>query len=300
MAEKQPSKNDRKRERQPISVPFIWEEKPGTPKKDWKPTSPQMKKPPPPPVKLVISVPFEWEEKPGTPLQSFVQPPMESTFAPPHKWSNHDYGNSNDLHGNEGDELSDSEFDTCSFKTGDSFSSARSLLANGLISTAELSTAVPVQQTSFALTNTNGGQLQSPGSPASETESTTSSYATGTASLVGASFLEWLFPLLASNSSLPNKVGCGTKDPSQKTDLQGKELMHERNSSQVGRPLLTLGELIVMSRRRSCQRKVNKMHKQTSMDFVKRNAFGCFIFGSGNGITGWQTKLKRQLQLKLM
>ncbi|KAK6155809.1 hypothetical protein DH2020_010057 [Rehmannia glutinosa] len=219
MAEKQPSKNDRKRERQPISVPFIWEEKPGTPKKDWKPTSPQMKKP--------------------------LHHPSSSSSRSP---------------------------------------------SNGKKS----------PQTSFALTNTNGGQLQSPGSPASETESTTSSYATGTASLVGASFLEWLFPLLASNSSLPNKVGCGTKDPSQKTDLQGKELMHERNSSQVGRPLLTLGELIVMSRRRSCQRKVNKMHKQTSMDFVKRNAFGCFIFGSGNGITGWQTKLKRQLQLKLM
>lgn len=66
---------------QPISVPFLWEQKPGMTKTDWiaKPirfaaaTVSEVK----PvsssevaiiPLKLVISVPFQWEEKPGKPL----------------------------------------------------------------------------------------------------------------------------------------------------------------------------------------------------------------------------------------
>ncbi|PIN11811.1 hypothetical protein CDL12_15578 [Handroanthus impetiginosus] len=305
MAETLPSKSDRKRERQPISVPFIWEEKPGTPKKDWKPTSRPIK-PAAPPVKLVVSVPFGWEEKPGTPLKSFVQPPKEPKFAlsqeqsnmfsSPQTYSDHEYGNwsgtergNDDRDDKEVDGSSDKEIDRCSCNTDDSFISAQSLLANGLISTKALANAVPVQQTSLALTTTNSGPPQSPGSPASEADSTASSYATGTTSLVGASFLQRLFPLLAPKSSSPEWVGCMDKDPSRDADLP-----HGRNCSQVRRPLLTLGELIVMSRRRSCQRKVNEMHKQPSMDFTKRNAFGCCIFGSGIGISGLHMKWKRQ------
>ncbi|KAK4431590.1 hypothetical protein Salat_0921100 [Sesamum alatum] len=273
MAERQPTKSERKRERQPISVPFIWEEKPGMPKKDWKPPTIRPIKPAAPPVKLVVSVPFGWEEKPGTPLPSLVQPPPEPIFAPspkqsiivppPATYSDHDYGNwsiIDDQDDNEEDGSSDSELDIHSFET-DSFSSAKSLLANGLVLTTELSRAAPVQLTYHA----HSGELQSPGSPTSEAESTASSYATGTTSLVGDSFLEWLFPLLVPSSSLPNKVGHMEKDPSHRADVQGKEVLRESNCSQVRRPLLTLEELIVMSRRRSCQRKIAKMDKHTSM-----------------------------------
>ncbi|KAL0400857.1 UNVERIFIED_CONTAM: hypothetical protein Slati_4115600 [Sesamum latifolium] len=215
--------------------------------------------------------------KAWTPLPSLLQAPPESTFAPPPEqsiivppaatYSDDDYGNRSvidDQGDNEEDGSSDSELDTHSFET-DSFSSAKSLLANGPVSTTELSGAAPVQQTCDALKSTISGELQSPGSPASEAESTASSYATGTTSLVGASFLEWLFPLLVPSSSLPDKVGNMEKDPSHQAYVQGKEALRESNCSQVRRPLLTLEELIVMSRRRSCQRRIAKMHKQPSM-----------------------------------
>ncbi|KAF7055702.1 hypothetical protein CFC21_063201 [Triticum aestivum] len=65
-----PEFNPRERAKQQISVPFLWEVKPGAPKRDW-----AISKPAPTvfscpsPVKLVVSVPFQWEEKPGKPLQ---------------------------------------------------------------------------------------------------------------------------------------------------------------------------------------------------------------------------------------
>ncbi|KAK8957240.1 hypothetical protein KSP39_PZI000854 [Platanthera zijinensis] len=60
---------------QPISIPFLWEQKPGTPKPDWiyeadiSPAKPGSSgETPVAPIKFVISVPFQWEEKPGKPL----------------------------------------------------------------------------------------------------------------------------------------------------------------------------------------------------------------------------------------
>ncbi|XP_044983082.1 uncharacterized protein LOC123449809 [Hordeum vulgare subsp. vulgare] len=74
-----PEFNPRERAKQQISVPFLWEVKPGAPKRDW-----AISKPAPTvfscpsPVKLVVSVPFQWEEKPGKPLQD-----MSRLHAPP-------------------------------------------------------------------------------------------------------------------------------------------------------------------------------------------------------------------------
>ncbi|KAG8381453.1 hypothetical protein BUALT_Bualt06G0123500 [Buddleja alternifolia] len=312
------------------SVPFEWEEKPGipipsfvqSPKDSIIASSPSQypgqdddygkegfsdsnlgtcnsTNPVMPPAKLVASVPFEWEEKPGTPIPGFIQRSTVSTFAPPHEnrfifSSPPRYSGLGD---DERDELSDSELDVWSCASDESYSSAPSLLANGLVSTSALSSAIPLQETCPALTTNNSEQLEIPGSPASETEST-SSYATGTASLVGSSFLEWLFPLLMPNSS--REVGCIEKNPSQTEDAQVKNFMKENSCNQVRRPLLTLEELIVMSRRRSCQRKVANMQKQPSMDFIKGNAFGCCIFRGGDSIVGLHKKWKRQLQLKLI
>lgn len=65
-----PEFNPRERAKQQISVPFLWEVKPGAPKRDWvisKPAPTVFSCPSP--VRLVVSVPFQWEEKPGKPLQ---------------------------------------------------------------------------------------------------------------------------------------------------------------------------------------------------------------------------------------
>lgn len=66
-----PEFNPRERAKQQISVPFLWEVKPGAPKRDWvisKPAPPVFSSCPSP-LKHVVSVPFQWEEKPGKPLQ---------------------------------------------------------------------------------------------------------------------------------------------------------------------------------------------------------------------------------------
>ncbi|CAM0870229.1 unnamed protein product [Alopecurus aequalis] len=70
-----PEFNPRERAKQQISVPFLWEVKPGAPKRDFvisKP-APQVFSCPSP-LKLVVSVPFQWEEKPGKPLQDASTP----------------------------------------------------------------------------------------------------------------------------------------------------------------------------------------------------------------------------------
>ncbi|KAJ4910036.1 hydroxyproline-rich glycoprotein family protein [Raphanus sativus] len=76
----------RKQPRQHPSVPFVWEELPGLPKKNWQPSlaafvpSPPTLPPPiPVPVKLVTSVPFCWEKTPGKLLLKLPQPPPPET-----------------------------------------------------------------------------------------------------------------------------------------------------------------------------------------------------------------------------
>ncbi|KAJ6294543.1 hypothetical protein OIU76_022594 [Salix suchowensis] len=71
----------KKHVRQPPSVPFLWEVRPGVAKKDWKPEVSAVTPVQLPPVKLIASVPFNWEEKPGKPLSCFSQSP-ESAFVP--------------------------------------------------------------------------------------------------------------------------------------------------------------------------------------------------------------------------
>ncbi|CAH9097946.1 unnamed protein product [Cuscuta europaea] len=66
-----------------ISVPFVWEERPGIPNKDWKPAKRKPSNTPKfvPPDQLIPSIPFQWEDKPGTPLSSIqVQPQSKGNF----------------------------------------------------------------------------------------------------------------------------------------------------------------------------------------------------------------------------
>ncbi|KAK2653649.1 hypothetical protein Ddye_013505 [Dipteronia dyeriana] len=257
--------------RQPPAVPFLWEVKPGMPKKDWKPEVPPVIIPglAPPPLKLVASVPFDWEEKPGTPLPCFSQPSLESPLALVCYQGYGDDAAANekyDVIDNDDEErkgLSELDLETFDFETDDSFSSVPSLLVDCLVPLEDICSAVPVQKSSSGDDDTID-QLEIPSSPASGTNSSTSSYATGISSLVGVSFLECLFPLLPPNSGFLEKVGCSEKGFHTPAEGKSKDFDHEResNSSVMIRRPTTLEELIMMSRRRSYQRKAVHMRKQ--------------------------------------
>ncbi|XP_022724980.1 uncharacterized protein LOC111281492 [Durio zibethinus] len=311
MAEKEATGHSNKRKiRQPPSVPFLWEVRPGIAKKDWKPTASSVTTtlPPPTPIKLIASVPFNWEEKPGTPLPSFSQPPVEPaavppsamlmTLPPPPVYSPAYFNgcNSNDDGSDGSDEqqvVFEMDLEAFGFETDDSFSSAPSLLANCLVASTAISTAVPVQKT---YQTDNSSYLETPPSPASDTESSTSSYATSTSSLVGASFLERLFPLLPPNSGFLEKVRYHDQVSHAQSDFD----CGNNNTVVIRRPP-TLGELIMMSRRKSYQRKaVQIREKHLSMEFLKERAPGCCIFGTGiKLIEGLQLK-KFQPRLKFL
>lgn len=219
------SSNGKKQIRQPPSIPFLWEEKPGKPKKDWKPDFPPASPFRAIPVKLVASVPFNCEEKPGKPLPSFSdQHPNSSQF----------------------------DLDSETFVS----SADHSPLANGLQSSMKLSNAVPVENNSDPL-------METPSSPDSETGSgDSSSYETGTINLVGSSFLECLFPLFSPDSGFLEKVGCNSEKGQSLTPckLQSKDFDWV-NDCGVRRRAPTLGELMMMSRRMSCRRKAVQLRK---------------------------------------
>ncbi|KAJ8536714.1 hypothetical protein K7X08_035115 [Anisodus acutangulus] len=259
-----------------------------------------------PPVKLIASVPFEWEEKPGTPLPLFSQTsPHENIIGLPSTvrdvqesrddfWAGIDQYI--DQHGqHEEDEMSESEVEA-----SDSESIYESFNSATFIPTLDLSSAVPVEQTS-PTADIHDSQLTGPLSPTSETGSSLLSYATGTTSLVGTAFLEKLFPLLSPNTSfLQNCSNPEKGGPHVPPKALNNNQEHDNNCSIKIRHALTLGELITMSRRSSYQRKTIQMQKRSfSKEMMDNDAFGCCIFGISNSIGELHNKWMRQLQLKL-
>ncbi|OVA07739.1 hypothetical protein BVC80_1827g109 [Macleaya cordata] len=271
-----------KQVRQKASVPFLWEEKPGTPKKGWKleivPVNVV-----PPPVKLISSVPFKWEEKPGKPLSCFSQPESDSLILPlpPAKLigfpSPSVYSSSSSpitirsklsnifrrssYRDNEANNI-ESE-DEKEEEKNELFISSPFLLTNGLISADEISNAIPADQAKVVgfstLSEEENEELEEPNSPASETESNTSSYATGSTSLTGASFLDG--HLYSPHSGFLDKVSCHEKSSSLTwPDLKIRD--RGRNRSIIVRRTLTLGELIQMSRKLSYRRKGVQISKR--------------------------------------
>nr|DAD18647.1 TPA_asm: hypothetical protein HUJ06_020110 [Nelumbo nucifera] len=268
----------RQQARQQVSIPFVWEEMPGTPKREWK------WKPPeavpvsaiPAPVKLIASVPFKWEEQPGKPLACFTQPHLHSPFLPLSPAKLFDFA-SPSLHspgsspnrlgimfprrngdyelegGYVGQGIFDSDLESFGLETDDPFSSAP-LLANRLIPTAAISTAIPVNQT---LVKGRAGH-ETPTSTTSEPDDDSSSYATGSSSLEGASMLECLFPSISQCSSLLDKAGCRENNFPHTQEQPTQQSRNESKCSLIARRPPTLGELMLMSRRRSNRR--NTIH----------------------------------------
>ncbi|KFK26776.1 hypothetical protein AALP_AA8G292200 [Arabis alpina] len=326
----------RKQLRQPPSVPFVWEERPGFPKKNWQPSlatfvpsPPPLPPPLPVPVKLITSVPFRWEETPGKPLPSFSNDPpklphpsLETAATPPlpppvpvpvklitsvpfvwEETPGQPYPCFVDTNPPEPLDQSLSpppkygEFepssDTYDDASSDSFSSVPSLLtANPSIS---LSDAVAVDQLDD---NLNREMISVPTSPAYESDDSTSSYMTGASSLVGASFLEKLFPRLLPQEKAEAADSKDVKVTNHPLPEEVK-LTTASDNMNIGFPVRTpqtLGELIMMSRRRSYMRRAVEMSKQNpSMEFTKNGAESCCI----KMIEGLEWK-KYQPRLKLI
>ncbi|GKV16302.1 hypothetical protein SLEP1_g26961 [Rubroshorea leprosula] len=148
----------------------------------------------------------------------------------------------------------DMDFETFGYETDDSFSSATSFLANCLKASEMISTAIPVQKNSQG---NSSDYLETFSSPASRAEGSISSYATGNSGLEGASFLEFLFPLLPPNFGFLERVRHSEQGSQALRGLDQKST----TNAVIRRPL-TLGELILMSQRRSYQRKAVQMRKQ--------------------------------------
>ncbi|XP_058086324.1 uncharacterized protein LOC131233572 [Magnolia sinica] len=306
--------------RQQGSVPFLWEEKPGTPKKEWKSeTTPANFIPSP--AKLFVSVPFKWEEKPGKPLLQYPQTQLDSPLLPPptpgpvffpppthgkvgamsQKRSNPFLSSDEDSNGGaDGDDEDDEDEDeddddglleldleTFTFK-GSNPSSAPALLANRLMTTTIISSAVPVHISSAhgsfssrqSLAEGDHDQHGNWAFSASNVASNSSEY-----NSAGASVLEFLFPLFPPDLGFLNKVSRHEKDAAVALpELSVKDNIHCGNYSVVERKTRTLGELIQMSRRISCAKKkavnIRRRHPSMWQEFMRTRAFACCIFGT--------------------
>ncbi|KAL9265878.1 hypothetical protein AKJ16_DCAP22214 [Drosera capensis] len=320
MKEDTPPESDGvKRAKQQIMVPFLWEEKPGAPKKDWKPETTPMSLVPYVPAKFVVSVPFVWEEKPGTPLQCVQKEALDVKCntkvtqnkplpLPPAYYcdeeSHEDLTFEDPCSRDEADDkdwLWDLDMDVLSMQTSESYASAPSLLANGILPTAAISSAVPVENVDQM--KHVGGWTDTHSSP--EITESLSSYATGNMSLVSAPFLEQLFPLYSPKSSF-------LQQPKEQVTYPGNQVptpeQHQiqhfgvvgKQGVVIRRPV-TLGELILQSRQRSYRRKAIQMRKhRPSMDVAEKKPLGCCMFGPGNSMLAALEKLIDKKQLLML
>ncbi|KAG2401499.1 uncharacterized protein HKW66_Vig0194650 [Vigna angularis] len=239
----------KKHVREAPSVPFIWEVKPGIAKKHWKPETEvsSVAHFPQTPLKLIASVPFLWEEKPGKPLPNFSDVSVHPVLPKPEKILIHvassscfsvacNFGHDGKDKGTcnyDSESITSLDLEAFTFDADQSFGSVPSLLSNCVVPSEKASSSSPAS---------------------SETDSSISSYATGRSSPIGATFLETLFPLYARDQNLE-------KETSSTQEVGPKDFCDEDIASDIIRRPPTLGELIMMSRRRSCRRKTVQMNK---------------------------------------
>ncbi|WVY97147.1 hypothetical protein V8G54_029298 [Vigna mungo] len=276
----------KKHVREAPSVPFIWELKPGIPKKYWKPETEvsSVAHFPQTPLKLIASVPFLWEEKPGKPFPNFsdlsvnpVLPKTEKILI--HVASSSGFSVACNF-GHDGKDKETYNYDSESidleaftFDADQSFGSVPSVLSNCVVPSEKASTSSPAS---------------------SETDSSISSYATGRSSPIGATFLETLFPLYARDQNLEKETSCTQ-------EVGPKDFYDEDIASDIIRRPPTLGELIMMSRRRSCRRKTVQMNRWDPQKKIPRQqVFGCFPFVTNSKMIEGLLKRKYFPRLKLI
>ncbi|XP_077235582.1 hydroxyproline-rich glycoprotein family protein [Tasmannia lanceolata] len=264
----------RQQVRQQVSVPFLWEEKPGKPKKGWRPEKVPVTSVPSL-AKLVASVPFQWEEKPGKPLLQISQPLPNAPLLP--------------IPPESGDDESMLELDLKAFDFNKdySFDSSISLLANRLLTTTAESSAVPGHQSlaigglkpqKNSIENT-AEQLETWALSLLETASDSTSLVAGNINS-GTSVLEFLFPMFSPDSGFLDKISYHKKGSSiALTELSAKDNSYTSDCSVIlKRKTPTLGELILMSRKLSYARKAIPNRKRSlSMGFTRKRAFAWCI-----------------------
>lgn len=256
----------RQRDWQRISVPFLWEERPGTPKKEW------ISKSVPSPERLVVSVPFEWEEKPGKPRQ-LSQPLPDS--APLHALPGlagtpHSTYLLNPSIDEEEGVIATSGFLVLTSDMNDHESVLTpSTFPSHHVTTYESFTDVNGSQ---EISSENSSNPQENWYSVSETDCNSSSNnsTTHTASF-DASVVEFLFPLSSPDAGFLNKVR--GKDGALIPAAACPELepiAHSHNRSVMPRRTLTLGELILLSRKLSYKMKPVDVKERSPLKVISQ------------------------------
>ncbi|CAL9176396.1 uncharacterized protein LOC135613262 [Musa acuminata AAA Group] len=259
-SEESSASRPRQREKQQITVPYLWEEKPGVPKRVPVISSS-------PPTRLVVSVPFEWEEKPGKPIQI---PPTVPDLLTAGDLNGLDPRPASSCHLNPFvDEKSGPMNPFVDETEGGAMDSYLEAFSFKMDDNADLSFAdVTAAWESFS---ENGSYRNEDWHSVSGTDGHSSSEAAEVGT--DTSVIQFLFPLPSGEDEAPSAVAARRGPNHCSSEHAG-----------MARRGLTLGELILLSRKLSCRRKQNEGRKREHpKDYLKKRVLTCFPFiANGN------------------
>lgn len=255
--------SEQQRCRQTISIPFLWEEKPGKPKKDWKPETQLAIVPVQPPPKLAVSIPFIWEEKPGKPWDFFSQHHSDSPNKKQLIMSSSSCSSPLSTPSSEEEEKTSND---CFYTdTDDCFSQSDFEVFSININHSPVKDIVPYNQSPE---NYPSKLVQIPNwehGPFSNQLQVVAKKSEDTPSLTGenggcfpSSVIEFLFPLLAPK---PGNFLYNVSHQYREASTTDED--HSNNCREIGKRAPTLGELMMMSRRLSYATNVAPLKKRT-------------------------------------
>ncbi|KAF3790219.1 hypothetical protein EJ110_NYTH16744 [Nymphaea thermarum] len=283
--------------REPGSIPFLWEEAPGQPKKDYiiqaliSDPSPSPEQPgqlekdhiiqtpaiDPSPAKLVISVPFQWEEEPGKPKTSSPARLNSVLLCSPitsiREEGEEEEDGFEDCDENDDDELFELDFESFAFDENDlpikRFSrSTPSMLANCMSTLSELSNAIPIEHT-ISITDYQTSSSLGQEKNSIEDES---------------SYIEFHFPILTPHSGFIRKVFVGENHCSDDSSGQGsaRQSCCRIKCIKVKRAPPTIGDLIFTNCAKGKPKKnLAAVHSKSHNSSQDRMV--CCAFGTGSG-----------------